>query len=282
MSDAASLLADGAKRLAAAGIDSPRGEARVLLAHAAGVDQSQLIGSGPQISPDSAAAFAAFVARREKHEPVAYITGSREFWSLDFAVGPGVLIPRPDTETLIEAAMTDFPDRYASLAVLDIATGSACLPIVFLLGYPNGRAIATDSSPEALHWAERNRTAHTLESRVDFRHTNWTDGIAESFDVVFCNPPYIDRATLATLERDVRDYEPGAALDGGSDGLDAYRAIAPRISSHLKKTGRAYVEIGLGQAKDVSGIFATAGLETVRVVPDLSGISRCLVAAKTV
>jgi release factor glutamine methyltransferase len=206
----------------------------------------------------------------------------RDFWSLEFDVGPGVLIPRPETETLIQEAIKAFPDRAAALDVLDLGTGTACLPITFLSEYPTARATAVDSSPTALTWARRNVHKHGMQSRCTMRINQWTDGLTGSFDVIFSNPPYIEHDVIATLDKDVAAYEPHSALDGGNDGLDAYREIAPRIAKHLKQSGRAFVELGAGQAAAVSGIFATAGLEIVRVVPDLAGIPRCLIAARAV
>jgi release factor glutamine methyltransferase len=273
------LIASGAKRLAAAGIDTPRTDSRILLAHALGVAANELVGR--RELEGAPPAYGPFLARREKREPVAYITGAREFWSLEFEVGPGVLIPRPETETLIEEATNAFPDRVAALQVLDMGTGTACLPVAFLKEYPNARALGVDASREALSWARRNLDKHGLLQRCRLLETQWTDGLDDTFDVIFCNPPYIDTATIGLLEPDVKDFEPLSALDGGPDGLDAYRVIAPRIDSHLKQTGRAFVELGIGQANSVRDIFATQGLETIRVVPDLSGIDRCLVAAKT-
>jgi release factor glutamine methyltransferase len=280
VSGSAILIAQGAARLAAAGIENPRSEARLLLAHVLGAAPSELVGSaGPASSADAAAAFLAAIARREAHEPIAYITGTREFWSLDFDVGPGVLIPRPETETLIEEAVKAFADHSASLSALDIGTGTACLPIAFLREFPNARAVATDASPDALQWARRNVGKHGVQLRCHLVETQWTDGLAESFDAIFSNPPYIETAIVPMLDTDVAVFEPHRALDGGADGLDAYRALAPRIARHLRQDGRAFIELGAGQAGAVSAIFATANLETIAVVPDLSGIDRCLVAA---
>ncbi|HEY1709682.1 MAG TPA: peptide chain release factor N(5)-glutamine methyltransferase [Rhizomicrobium sp.] len=317
MTDIATLLAEGAKRLAAAGIESPRREARLLLAYALGVEPNEifhlpLVGrsereafrvgdarQAPNPHPEiRRAAHAAFptsprgggdaecarfeelIARRAAREPLAYITGSREFWSLDFHVGPGVLIPRPETETLVEEALKEFPDKSSPLNVLDLGTGTACLPIAFLSEYPCASALAIDMSERALAWAKANVDKHALTSRCALRQGNWADGVDETFDIIFSNPPYIETATIPTLEADVAAFEPQTALDGGADGLGAYRQLAPAIAAHLKPSGRAFVELGIGQADAVSGIFAESGLETIRVVPDLSGIARCLVAAK--
>lgn len=271
MTDLVALQRAGAERLAKAGIDSARADARVLLAHA----QMQASGSGVET------VFEALISRRANHEPVAYITGVREFWSLEFEIGPGVLIPRPETETLVEEAIRAFPDRVAVLDILDLGTGTACLPIAFLSEYPNARAVAVDASPAALSWARRNLDKHRLLQRCTLRESQWTDGLSGMFDIIFSNPPYIDCPTLDTLEPDIITFEPKVALDGGPDGLAAYRELAPRIVAHLKQNGRAFVELGAGQASAVRDIFAAAGLETKRVVTDLSGVDRCLVAART-
>jgi release factor glutamine methyltransferase len=341
VTDLATLLADGARRLAAAGIENPRREARLLLAHVLGADPNEifhlpLVGrsereafrvgdarlapaphpemrraahaefptsppgfalratprrdshavalqgeGGPRGGGESdSARFESLIERRAAHEPLAYITGTREFWSLDFDVGPGVLIPRPETETLIEEALKEFPDRSAPLNVLDLGTGTACLPIAFLSEYPNARALAIDAPERALVWAKANVGKHALAARCVLRQGNWTDGVDNTFDVIFSNPPYIETATISDLDADVRAFEPDSALDGGADGLDAYRALAVSIAQRLKPDGRAFVELGIGQADAVIGLFAHTGLETIRAVPDLSGIARCLVAAK--
>jgi release factor glutamine methyltransferase len=273
------LLSKGATRLAAAGIESPRAEARILLAHARGHEAIEIFPSqwGRTENDQAAAAFDKFIERREKREPIAYITGLREFWSLQFEVGPGVLIPRPETETLIEEATKAFVDKIAALRVLDIGTGSGCLLAAFLREYPNAHGLGIDASRDALSWARRNLVRHGLMSRARLREGQWTDGLTETFDLIFCNPPYIETAVIAFLDPDVSRFEPRQALDGGADGMDAYRALAPRIGRHLNRAGCAFVELGAGQAGAVRSIFAAAGLETIGVGSDLSGIARCLV-----
>jgi release factor glutamine methyltransferase len=317
VTDLAALLSEGANRLAAAGIENPRREARLLLAHALFLDPNEIFhlplvgrseirraehgvfpGGGPVFDdrpppgtlrvPTSAQGggeseyehFELLIARRSKHEPLAYITGVREFWSLEFNVGPGVLIPRPETETLIEETLKEFPDKSLPLTALDLGTGSACLPIAFLSEYSSARALGVDAAEQALGWARANVEKHGLTSRCTLRLGNWADGVDEMFDAIFSNPPYIESATIPVLDPDVADYEPRNALDGGSDGLDAYRALSLSVAARLKPGGRAFVELGIGQADAVSRLFSEAGLETIRVVPDLSGIARCLVAAR--
>lgn len=262
-------------RLAAAGIDNPRAEARLLLAHALGTSRDATL-SAPPLTPDQAAQFAGLVARRAAREPLAYITGRKEFWSLDFAVGPGVLVPRPDTETLIEEAIRLYPDRSLPLAIADLGTGSGAILIAALKEFPNARGIGFESSSQAFLWACRN--AHALmPGRAEIRLADWT-AARGPFDLVFSNPPYIPSAEIATLEPDVRDHEPLAALDGGPDGLDAYRALGRLLPGLLKPGGHAVVEMGAGQAGAMELLFT--GLGVLRLAPDLAGVPRALVLNK--
>nr|WP_243846445.1 peptide chain release factor N(5)-glutamine methyltransferase [Rhizomicrobium palustre] len=245
-------------RLAAAGVDNPRLEARVLWEAAR-----------------DPAPFESFIARREKREPVAYITGHKEFWSLDFQVGPGVLIPRPDTETMIESVLTEFPDRAAKLRVLDLGTGSGCILAAVLSEYPNATGLGVEASDTARAIATANMERLRLGTRAEIRPGNWAEALDERFDVIVTNPPYISTADIATLEPDVREYEPFGALDGGPDGLDAVRALAPELN---RLGGTSFVEIGIGQADSTAEILSAAGLHVLRAAKDLSGISRIVIA----
>jgi len=208
---------------------------------------------------------------------VAYIVGHKEFWSLDFAVGPGVLIPRPDSETLIEALRKAFADRQARLSILDLGTGSGCLLIAALMEFPNAHGSGVDASADALVWAQRNIAKHKLEERASLIESGWLEEASPGFDVLLCNPPYIPTEDIDRLEPDVKLYEPRSALDGGPDGLDAYRALAPRISRLLAPHGMAFVEIGMGQSGPVRDIFHAGHLKVVALTPDLGGILRCVV-----
>jgi len=259
-----SLQADAVRRLADAGVDNPRLDARVLLAQANG----------------DASLFESLVSRRAAREPLAYIVGRKEFWSLDFDVGPGVLIPRPETETVIERALTQFPDRTAPLRVLDLGTGTSCLLITFLKEYPNARGLGLESSDKALAIALRNVARHGLTGRCEIRAGGWPGIIAGRCDVILSNPPYIRSVDIAGLEPEVSRYEPALALDGGQDGLSAYRALAPEIALLLQSGGYAFVEIGAGQGEAVRGLFGEAGLEFVALTSDLAGIPR-VVTVKT-
>jgi release factor glutamine methyltransferase len=271
------LLDNATVRLRTAGVDSPRLEGRLLLAHAMNARQEDIL-VGRMPDPTALQRFEAILRRREKREPLAYILGKREFWSLDFAVGPGVLIPRPESETLIEAALADFPDSCPPLRVLDIGTGSGCLLIAFLKERPQGTGIGVDISSEALAWAERNFGAHNLANRVSLIHGSASQAEGE-FDVILCNPPYVADAAFESLEPEITHHEPAMALKAGKDGLDAYRQLAPQMRQRLRPGARAYVEVGQGQATDVMEIFTTRGLSVVRVVDDLAKVPRCVVAA---
>ena len=267
----ADLLNAAAKILDQAGVENPRREARLLLGLAFG---TQIVGTQ---KPDATilAAFDSFVMRRATREPFAYIAGRREFWSLEFAVGPGVLIPRPDSETLIDAALKFFPDRAAKLDILDLGTGSACLPRAACLEFLNARAVAVESSPGAAPWAAANIAAHTAHCTLV--QADWNSADPGRFDLLFCNPPYIPSAEVGGLAPEVARFEPRAALDGGPDGLDAYRSLAWRITRFLKPGGHALIELGAGQGAAVSALFAAQGLKTLAILPDLAQIPRCLV-----
>ncbi|MEI9930509.1 MAG: peptide chain release factor N(5)-glutamine methyltransferase [Rhizomicrobium sp.] len=209
--------------------------------------------------------------------PLAYITGHKEFWSLDFEVGPGALIPRPETETLIEAVLNRFPDKSAPLEILDLGTGTGCLLIAALSEYPNARGIGVDASEDALKWAERNVVKHSLTGRCRLEFGDWTKFPTGLADVILSNPPYIASESIHTLAPEIRKFEPVSALDGGLDGLDAYRSLALLIGRLLSPSGLAFLEIGQGQDKDVSAVLAAKGLQTREILTDLSGIGRCVV-----
>lgn len=267
-------LEEATRRLAEAGIENPRAEARLLLAHAMGVGRDETLTATP--TPDQSAAFAAFVARRAAHEPFAYITGRKEFWSLDFEVGPGVLIPRPDTETLIEEALQVVPDPDAPLAIADLGAGSGAILAAALAAFPNATGIGFESSVQAFAYLNTN-VSRLAPGRAEARLAQW-DAAQGPFDLVFCNPPYIPTTDIESLAPDVSRYEPRAALDGGSDGLNAYRALAGLLPCILKPGGHAFLEIGQGQANAMELLFGT--LEMLRIAPDLAGVPRCLVLRK--
>ena len=273
------LPTKASQQLAAAGIDNPRLDARVLLAHALAISPSDLIFETTNIPPEALAKFESAIARRTNREPLAYITGEKEFWSLPFAVGPGVLIPRPETETVIEEAQKLFPQKNTPLRILDLGTGSGILLLTLLHLYPNARGTGVDASPDALHWAKKNAASLGLESRAALEQRNWDEGIEQAFDLIVSNPPYIARDALAQLEPEL-SFEPRTALDGGPDGLDAYRALAPILLRRAAPGGAILLEIGADQGASVPAILEAAGLLIGHVANDLAGHPRVVVAKK--
>lgn len=274
------LIADAAAKLAKAGIESPRLDARLLLAHAAGFSSNAVPATNLPLDEAVRGRFEALLARRLAHEPIAYIIGSKEFWSLSFDVGPGALIPRPETEILIEEMIREYPDREARLDILDLGTGSGCLLVTALREYPRAKGTGIDRDESALQWARRNVAKHGIEARCRLVAGDWSATELGSYDAILANPPYIRSQDIAALARDVERYEPVGALDGGADGLDAYRRIAGRIGKLLRAPGTVFVEIGEGQGAQVASIFDLAGIEIVRIGPDLAGIPRCVVGRR--
>jgi release factor glutamine methyltransferase len=273
-------LAAATRRLADAAIETPGRDARLLLAWASGIATATVIGWPERVlAPDAAARFEAAIARRAAHEPVSRIIGRREFWSLDLRVAPATLDPRPDTETVVEAALSHVPDRRAALRILDLGTGTGCILLALLRELPNATGIGIDRSEGAARIARDNAAALGLADRAAFAVGDWGAALdLERFDLVVSNPPYIESAEIERLDPDVRLYDPRAALDGGVDGLDAYRGIAAQLPRLLAPRGCAVLELGAGQAEDVSAVLEAAGLETVEIRSDLAGIPRALVA----
>jgi release factor glutamine methyltransferase len=324
----ADALARATEELRAAGIDSARLDARVLLAHVLGVEPNEITSHPPLEGgskfakpaeggseanfgegscPDAArfdpspknsshalsrysnfstlpqgegkilAQFESLIHRRAAREPVAYITGRKGFWDLEFGVGPGALVPRPETETLIEQILKTVPDRNAPLKILDLGTGTGCILLTLLHLYPKATGLGVDATPEALQWAKRNAARFSLESRAGLRLANWS-GIDETgFDIVVSNPPYLSADDMEALQPELA-YEPKEALAGGPDGLSAYRAIAALLPHLLAPKGWVFLEIGMGQGPAVSAILEAAGLEIRSIATDLSGIPRCVTA----
>jgi release factor glutamine methyltransferase len=281
-------LARGAGRLHAAGIESARLDARLLLCRAMEISSDQLFSA--EARGDQLEKFETLVARRAAHEPIAYITGLKEFWSLDFEVGPGVLIPRPETETLVEEALRIFSEAEAPLHVMDVGAGSGCLLTAFLKERRNATGLGIDNSEAALVYARRNAQRHGLGARcifelLDASHApqggGGTRGRGEAgFDVIFANPPYLTDREFEGSAAEICDHEPRQAFAGGPDGLEAIRAFAPMFARSLVAAGAGFLEIGAGQAARVSEIIRDAGLEVRHEIYDLSGIPRCLVIGR--
>lgn len=278
------LLRDTAVALTAAGIDNARFEARLLLAHAAGVTIERLIAHGDDMAPPAVAeALRGLTARRVRREPMAYILGEREFWGLPFKVSRAVLVPRPDSETLIEAALALMPDRTAPWRIVDLGVGSGCLLLTLLREFPNARGVGMDASAAALAVTQTNAEALEVAPRLrlvegDWRQPGWAEQLGGPFDLLVSNPPYVETAEIAGLMPDVARFEPHLALDGGPDGLVAYRAIAGAAARLVIPGGRVLIEAGEGQAPDISVLLSTAGFVPGRLWKDLGGIDRIVPA----
>lgn len=263
-------MREGAARLADVA-DNPRLEARLLLAHALGVTAADLIRDPARmIDPES---FLAMIDQRSRHEPIAYLTGHREFWSLDLLVSPATLIPRPDTETIVEQALRAAP---APRRVLDLGTGSGCLLLAILHERPAAFGIGIDRSADAIAIARANARRCGLDGRAAFTVGDWATAVAGPFDLVVSNPPYIPHDDIAGLMPEVRLHEPLAALDGGEDGLVAYRHIIPDLPRLIGADGVAVLEVGIGQADTVAALGRAQGMASL-VVPDLAGVPRAVV-----
>ena len=275
------LIAQLAERLAAAGIETARREAWLLLAAATGRERASLMaGAGGALTADQRARLERLLERRRAREPIAYILGEKEFWSLPFQVGPAVLIPRPETETVVEAALAQVSDRRAPLRILDLGTGSGCLLLALLSELPNATGLGTDVSAATLALAEVNAVRLGLAGRTELRAGDWGSEIEPPFDLIVSNPPYVAAAEWPKLQPEVRDFEPSAALLAGPDGLDAYRALAADCARLLASGGCVALEIGQGQGDAVAGLLTRAGLEVIERRRDLAGIERCLVARR--
>ncbi|MEQ1687899.1 MAG: peptide chain release factor N(5)-glutamine methyltransferase [Sphingopyxis sp.] len=261
-------LNQAAAQLAAVS-DTPKLDAELLMAHALGVERGALLlDQGRHVVP---ATFAMLVKRRMAHEPIAYIIGVRDFWTVRLSVGPGVLVPRPDSETLIEAAVAHFGDT-GPATVLDLGTGPGTLLLAALDQWPNARGIGVDRSEIALGYARTNATALSLAARATFVRGGWAD--CGKADLILCNPPYV--AADETLDPQIAAYEPHEALFAGADGLDDYRIILPTLAPRIHPGGVAIIEIGVSQSEAVAALAKAAGL-TVSARNDLGGRTRALI-----
>ena len=258
----------GTKLLAGAGIDNAAYEARLLLAHVMQIDQTGLLSRRDQLSDLSA--YSAFLDRRVAREPIAYILGQQGFWTLDLAVSSATLIPRADSETLVEAAKA-LPGPIRS--ILDLGTGTGCLLLAVLTVFPSAQGIGVDRNPAAAALAARNAVTTGLSDRTLFVTGNWATAINARFDLVISNPPYIRRGDFGDLMPEVAEHEPRLALDGGPDGLDAYRRIVAALPALLAPNGQAILEIGATQFTDVARLAKSHGFQ-VTSKRDLSGHER--------
>jgi release factor glutamine methyltransferase len=272
-----------AAKFRAAGLDSPDLDCRILIGHALGLDHAALAAAATRsLGADEEGAIAALAGRRLAGEPVARILGYKEFWSLPLRVDAATLVPRPETETVVEAALAAIDaggPRSRDLRIADLGTGCGALVLALLSELPGAFGVGTDTSFQALVVARDNARGLAL-TRAKFIACNMAAALRGPFDAIVSNPPYIASGDIATLAPDVRDFDPRLALDGGPDGLDFYRAIAAAAPTLLAPGGALVVELGIGQAEPVAGLFAAAGLAPSPPRPDLSGVPRALVARK--
>jgi release factor glutamine methyltransferase len=266
----ARALADASRQLSESS-DTARLDSELLMAEALHIDRDKLILSPPD--RDVPKRFWTMVRRRTKGEPVAYITGRRAFWNIDLHVGPGVLVPRPDSEVLIASAIEHFEGADGPRRILDLGTGPGTLLLAALDIWPDASGLGIDVSRRALSYASANARRLGFERRVKLKLGNWAEGITETFDLVLCNPPYV--AEGSELGPGVREFEPDEALFAGESGLDAYRALAPQLPALLNRGGLAAIEIGHDQAEPVKALFARDRLQA-RVAKDLAARPRAL------
>ncbi len=265
------VLAEGARALAAAGVAGAARDARRLLAGVLGLEAGRFALEPERVlGAGEAARFEAAIAARAVGKPVSRILGRRAFWGRDFCITPDVLDPRPETETLIEAALA--LGQVGRL--LDLGTGSGIIAVTLLAEWPEARALATDISPACLEVAAENAARHGVGARLALQRADWLAGLKGRFEMIVSNPPYIRADEMAGLACEVRDYDPTLALSPGGDGLDAYRAIAAGLGAHLAPGGHVLLEIGPEQGAEVAALLVRAGLERIRILPDLDGRDR--------
>ncbi len=268
------MLEEAIRRLTAAGIENARMEAQLLLAQVMGINRAAVIaGIFPEPTAEQRAEFLCLAGEREKRVPLAYLRGTQEFYGLTFRVSPSVLIPRPETELLVEFALSVLAECPAPM-IADIGTGSGCIPIAILANCPTARGVAFDISAEALAVAVENAAANQVAERLKFVQSDLLTSGGFGFDFVVSNPPYIPTHEIATLQAEVRDYEPRLALDGGRDGLTAFRRIITNAKSILKADGWLAMEAAQGQTETVAQLLRAAGYAEVETRPDFAKIER--------
>ena len=278
----AAALGTATAELRAASIDAPRRDARLLMQHALGLSPEALLADDQlPLGEGEARRLTALVRRRAAREPIAYLTGRREFWSLEFAVDRSALVPRPESETLIEAVLADAPRLPPRPRLLDLGTGSGCLLVALLAELPGAVGLGIDVSAAAASLARTNARRHGLGKRASFAVADWGAPLAARFDIVVSNPPYVAAPELASLAPEIARHEPTTALAGGADGYECYRRLAPQIARLLAPRGLAAIELGAGMADEVQALFAASGLLQIGRHRDLSGIERCALFARS-
>ena len=262
----------------AAGVAQPINDARILLGHSLNKPNERFYGKEEDvIQSEYLDDFSSKILRRCRREPVSKIVGIKEFWSLELLVSPYVLDPRPDSETLIEAARKQFPDRNRIINILDLGTGSGCLLLAALQEWPHSYGLGIDIDPRCIEIAKINAKRNELNDRAKFQTGNWASSLDEKFDIILCNPPYISANEIAELDEEVRLYEPEIALNGGQTGLDCYVELAAQFSNLLSADGLIFLEVGIGQKKQILGIMKSNSLELIKIEKDLAQIDRCLI-----
>jgi release factor glutamine methyltransferase len=277
-------IAEGRHRLLGAGIDHDESalDARLLAQAVLGWDATRILTSGDEVEPSAfAPQYDELISRRAHREPLSYITGTREFWNLSFEVSPAVLIPRPETEGLIEAVNELFQDHQAPLRIADVCTGSGCVAVAIAFEHPNARVTATDDSAAALDVARRNTVRHAVTDRVDCVRGDLLEPLSGTFDAIVVNPPYVPTGARAGLQPEVRDFEPATALFAGGDGLDIIRRLVVESPARLTRGGYLIFEFGDGQETAVRELIsASDGLRMVGVKRDLQGIARIAIGKR--
>ena len=249
---------------------TPALDARILLKYALDLNDALLLSDKEkEIADDKVALVHDLMARRLKHEPVARIVGKKEFWSMDFVVNAATLIPRPDSEVLIEAILARIKDKTLPLSLLDLGTGSGCLLLTLLKEFKNASGVGVDISPEAIATSRQNATVLGLDNRAVFELDNWGKNLSQQFDLIITNPPYISQEEYDNLALEVKNYDPQTALLGGVDGLDCYREILKELPRLLKKDALVVFEIGCTQKDSVSALIKSVGGTIIEYVKDL-------------
>ena len=268
-------------RLEAVGLTGPVIDARLLVEAAAGATRADIIGDPYRVlSADQVQTLETYVTRRERREPVSHILGRKGFWKIMLAVNANVLTPRPDTEVIVDMILKAMPEGQ-TFSILDLGVGSGAILLSILAERPGGKGLGVDVSEDALAVARENAANLGLANKIALLRGDWTTGLGdESFDVIVSNPPYIASSVIETLEPEVSVHEPRLALDGGADGLDAYRILAPEILRVLKPGGIFAVEIGFDQKEAVEALFLTAGAQDINTVLDLANHDRVVMGKK--
>jgi release factor glutamine methyltransferase len=276
--------------LETSGVDDAGKEAEMIISHCLGTDRVIIYRDNPRIPENIIQKIDEYLKRRTKKEPLQYIFGYTEFYGLKIKTGPGVLIPRPETELLAEKAKKiiskfspeSFRDRISNFRFLDLCTGSGCLALALSREFPEAQVYGTDTSEVAIRYAKENAYLNEIKN-VKFATGSLFDPVKElKFDLIISNPPYIKRSDIKSLQPEIKDWEPVEALDGGEDGLDYYRAIIPEARNHLNEGGCLLLELGMSQSDEVKEMSEDAGFKDISLMKDFAGIERVLVAKKEI